>query len=153
LLYWHNPKRARREYFADTTFEKIQTIFLNRMKALSWEKQMFDVYLGDIVFSVLNETDSEYAVGSCKQMCETDENVVKLVDWILDENQLSSRRTGKAVWRFDNYYPFITADQICGAITRQKEINAIPPHLAEKCEFFLEHSSDYKEPPASDEEE
>ena len=35
----------------------------------------------------------------------------------------------------------------------QKEINAIPPHLAEKCEFFLEHSSDYKEPPASNEED
>jgi hypothetical protein len=56
-------------------------------------------------------------------------------------------------WEVDTYYPFITADQICDAITRQKEINAIPPHLAEKCEFFLEHSSDYKEPPASDEEE
>jgi hypothetical protein len=53
----------------------------------------------------------------------------------------------------DTYYPFITAEQICDAITRQKEINAIPPHLVEKCEFFLEHSFDYKEPPASDEEE
>lgn len=151
LLHWYNPKRERHDCFTDTTFVRLQTVFLNRMKELSWENQMFDADLGYIIFSVVNEADGAYASEAGIKLCEKDENAIKLVDWIVRQNL--NAISDEVVWKVDNYYPFITADQICGAITRQKEINAIPPHLAEKCEFFLEHSSDYKEPPASDEEE
>ena len=151
LLHWYNPKRKRHDYFTDTTFVRLQTVFLNRMKELSWENQMFDADMGYIIFSVVNEADGAYASEAGIKSCEKDENAIKLVDWIVSQNHNAT--SDEVVWKVDNYYPFITADQICGAITRQKEINAIPPHLAEKCEFFLEHSSDYKEPPASDEKE
>jgi hypothetical protein len=154
LLYWYSPKRKRQAvFFDDNEFVRIQTTFLERMKTLLWEKRIFDVYLSDLVFGVVNDADSAYATESCKNLCEKDDNIINLVDWIVQENYLASRHTEKTVWEMKNFYSFITAEQICDAITRQKENHAIPPQLAEKCEFFLEHSSDYKEPPASDEEE
>jgi hypothetical protein len=151
LLHMYNDNNDRYGLIAREFFSDIEIAFMKRMKTLSWEKRVLDTDGGHWIFKAICEANSEYSFAIVRKLCNKDGNVLKLVDWIVrqDFNVISD----EIHWEVDTYYPFITADQICGAITRQKEINAIPPHLAEKCEFFLEHSSDYKEPPASDEEE
>lgn len=132
-------------------FTELRQIFFDRIKAISWQNWILDADRGDLIFQEILEIDEEYASTIGQYLCGKDENIIKFIDWIVTQNH--NVMSNEIHWKVDTYYPFITADQICDAITRQKEINAIPPHLAEKCEFFLEHSSDYKEPPTSDEKE
>lgn len=152
VLEIFGPRRAGL-FWNEQYYKKVQSAFLERMKELEWEKWILDQsdLNGFFICRELNKIDSTHVANRFRVLCEDDSNTVKIVDWIVRQNH--NVISDEIRWKVDTYYPFITADQICDAITRQKEINAIPPHLAEKCEFFLEHSSDYKEPPASDEED